>query len=100
MPFTRNIVQVPKATKAVNQQTANSSGQFAVPKLLFTNICSLTKTKNKVKAVVALEADMINNDIDVCVVSETHLKPAMPDAVIDIPNYTIFRKIEIGLVVI
>ena len=69
VPFTRNIVRVPKATKAVNQQTADSSGQFAVPKLLFTNICSLTKTKNKVRAVVALEADMINNDIDVCVVS-------------------------------
>ena len=72
--FTRNIVCVPEATKAVNQQTADSSGQFAVSKLLFTNFCSLTKTKNKVRAVVALEADMINNDIDVCVVSETHLK--------------------------
>ena len=35
---------------------------------------------------------MINNDIDVCVVSETHLKPAMPGAVINIPNYTIFRR--------
>ena len=92
VPFTRNIVCVPEATKAVNQQTADSSGQFAVSKLLFTNFCSLTKTKNKVRAVVALEADMINNDIDVCVVSETHLKPAMPDAVINIPNYTIFRR--------
>ena len=87
--FTRNIVRLPRA---VNQQTADSSSQFAVPELLFTDICSLTKTKNKVRAVVSLEADMINNDIDICVVSETHLKAAMPDAVINISNYTIFRR--------
>ena len=31
---------------------------FAVPKCMFINICSLAKTKNKVRAVVALEADM------------------------------------------
>ena len=56
------------------------------------NICSLAKTKNRVRAVVALEADLVNNDIDVCVVSESHLKPEMPDAVVTIHNYSIFRR--------
>lgn len=69
-----------------------SKYDFAVPRFLFVNICSLVKTKNRVRAAVALEADMNNYDIDVCVVSETHLKPDMPDAVVNIPNYTIYRR--------
>ena len=35
---------------------------------------------------------MLENDIDICVVTETHLKPDMPDSVVNIPNYTIFRR--------
>ena len=35
---------------------------------------------------------MRNNDIDVCVVSETHLKPAQPDAVVNIADYAVFRR--------
>ena len=31
------------------------------------------------------------NDIDVCVVTETHLKPETPDAVVNIANYSNFR---------
>ena len=69
-----------------------SVSEFAVPKFLFTNICSLAKTKNRVRAAVALEADLNNKDIDVCIVSETHLKPEMPDAIVNIPGYSIFRR--------
>ena len=58
---------------------------------MFINICSLTKTKNKVRAVVALEADMWQNDIAVCVVMEKHLKPAQPDAKVNIANCSIFN---------
>ncbi|CAB4020252.1 Hypothetical predicted protein [Paramuricea clavata] len=59
---------------------------------MFVNICSLAKTKNRVRAAVALEADLVNNDIDVCVVSESHLQPEKPDAVVSIHNYSIFRR--------
>ena len=69
-----------------------SVSEFAVPKFLFTNICILAKTKNRVRAAVALEADVNNKDIDVCIVSETHLKPEMPDAIVNIPDYSIFRR--------
>ncbi|CAB3989789.1 Hypothetical predicted protein, partial [Paramuricea clavata] len=31
-------------------------------------------------------------DVDVCMVSESHLKPEMPDAVVTIHNYSIFRR--------
>ena len=39
-----------------------------------------------------LEADLNNKDIDVCIVSETHLKPEMPDAIVNIPGYYIFKR--------
>ena len=70
----------------------NSPSLFAVPNCMFVNICSLSKTKNRVRAPVSLEADMRSNDIDVCVVSETHLKPAQPDAVVIIADYAVFRR--------
>jgi hypothetical protein len=48
--------------------------------------------KLKTKSVVAFEADLHNNDVDVCVVSETHLKPEQPDAKVNIADYTILRR--------
>ncbi len=59
---------------------------------MFINICSLAKTKNCVRAVVALESDLFENDIDICVVTESHLKSDAPDSVVNILNYTIFRR--------
>ena len=41
---------------------------------------------------MALEADLNNKDIDICVVSETHLKPGMLDTIVNIPSYKIFRQ--------
>ncbi len=58
---------------------------------MFINVCSLAKTKNKVRAVVALEADLQNNDVDVSVVSKKQLKPEQPDAIVNIAEYTMFR---------
>ena len=88
-----NLVNVPKQVVS-REHTSASSSQLAVPELLFTNICSLRKTKSWVGVVVALEADLGNNDIDACVVSETHLKNEVPDMVVNIPNYKnlIYRR--------
>ena len=44
------------------------------------------KTKKKIKANIALEADLYEADIDICVVSETHLKKVVPDANVAITN--------------
>ena len=68
------------------------TSEFAVPKFLLTNICSLAKTKNRVRAVVALETDLRRKDIDVCIVSETHLKTNIPNSAVDIHNYDIYRR--------
>ena len=50
------------------------------------------KTKNKIKANIALEANLYEADIDICVVSETHLKKVVPDANVAITNCTIYRR--------
>ncbi|CAB4044625.1 Hypothetical predicted protein, partial [Paramuricea clavata] len=60
---------VPINLTSTRKVPSRESG-FAVPKFMFINICSLANTKNRVRAVVALEADLVNNDIDICVVSE------------------------------
>jgi hypothetical protein len=81
---------IPIVTQPSNVKTKNRS--FAVPiKFLFTNNCSLSKTKNRVRAAVALEADL-TNDIDICIVSKTHLKSEMPDSTVNIAN--IIRSID------
>ena len=41
---------------------------------------------------MALEMDLHTNDIDICVVSETHLRPDVPDAVIAMSNYALYRR--------
>lgn len=85
----KHFVPIPKRNQNPVSRTLS---EFAVPKFLFTIICSLAKTKNRVRAAVALEADLNNKDIDVCTVSETHLKPETPDATVNIPGYSIFRR--------
>ena len=85
----KNLLPIPRRNQRPVSRTVS---EFAVPKFLFTNICSLAKTKNRVRAAVALEADLNNRDIDVCIVSETHLKSEMPDAIVNIPGYSIFRQ--------
>ena len=47
---------------------------------------------NRVRAPVALQPDLKSQDIDVCVVSETYLSTEIPNAVVNIPNYTLFRR--------
>ena len=66
--------------------------RYAVPKFLFINICSLLKTKNRIRSPMALEMDLHTNDIDICVVSETHLRLDVPDAVIAMSNYALYRR--------
>ena len=84
-----NLVPI---ARQVDPTTNKSSSEFAVPKFLFTNICSLAKTENRVRAAVALEADLNNKNIHICDVSETRLKPEMPDTIVKIPGYNIFRR--------
>ena len=86
---TRNFIRI----RLENIVTSRPrSTEFAVPKSFFTNICGLAKTKNRVRAPVAVEADLRSHDIDICVVSETHLSTEIPDAIVDIPNYALFRR--------
>ena len=67
-------------------------GSECEPKCLFLNICSLLKVKNGLKASLALEGDLYAEDIDICVISETHLNHNVPDFAVGISNYTIYRR--------
>ena len=85
----QTLIRIPKTATTTTRTTHNG---YAFPKCAFINICSLTKTKKKVRANVALESDLYAADIDVCVVSETHLRRDVPDANIAITNYNVYKR--------
>ena len=60
--------------------------------MMFVNICGLSKTTKRVHALAAQEVDLRNSDVDVCVVTQSHLKPAVADSVVTILGYSIFRR--------
>ena len=90
----KNLIRINHVNQLLHASKSNNANTFAVPKFMFINICSLTKMKNRVRVIVALESDLIQNayDIDICVVTETHLRSDVPDRAVHIPNYTIFRR--------
>lgn len=47
------------------------------------NICNFEKFMNKVRVVVVLERDLINNDIDLCVVLEMYIRLEKLDVVVN-----------------
>ena len=65
---------------------------IALPKSLFLNICGLNKTKHRVRAFVALAADLKTMDVDVSIISETHLCEQIPDTVVGVDGYNIYRR--------
>ena len=67
-----NLINIPFVNTTNKTSTSKSTG-FAVPNCLLTKICGLSKTKNRVRAPVALEADLRSQDIDVCVVLSAKL---------------------------
>ena len=88
-PTRANLIIIPgQIMPNIRKQTS----EFAVPKFLLTNICSLAKTKKRVRAVVAVETDLRRKEIVVCIVSETHLKTNIPNSAVDIHNYNIYRR--------
>ena len=87
-----NFTRIKRSQIRNSSTNSTTEDKYAVPKCMFLNICSLTKTRNGIKANLALEADLFTNDIDICIVSETHLKRIVPDSVVAISNYTIHRR--------
>ena len=71
---------------------SSSIGLFPVPKSLFLSTCSLDKIKNRVQASVALVADFQSRDIDVGIISETHLCRQKLDSTVAIEGYTAFKE--------
>ena len=86
----RHLVKIPRSPSSPSQQSRNHL--FPVPKSLFINICNLKKIKNKVQASVSLQADLRASDIDVCVVSETHLNNKISYSVVGIMTCDLYRR--------
>ena len=106
MVVSNTVVPIPHTSRAVKRcqggvnwknlgcvnKGSSSTGLFPVPKSLILNTCSLNKIKNRVRASVALAADFRSWDIDVGVISETHLCRQKPDSIVAIEGYTVYRR--------
>jgi len=62
--------------------------QKTPPTLLILNVNSLAKPK----AIEQLEIELFGYNIEIAIISETHLKSKHLESLIQIPGYTIFRK--------
>ena len=88
-----NLIPVNRSMLSHNgSRSQRNTLQFPVPKCVFLNICNLNKTKNNLRASIALAADLRTLDIDIAVISETHLNHNIPDCIVGIEGYDIFRR--------
>lgn len=55
-------------------------------------MCNLNKTTNSLRASQTLAVDLLTHDIDIAVISESHLHSNIPDSVIGIDGYDIFKQ--------
>ena len=78
-------------TTSTNEPETTTSPQFP-PTLLVFNAASIAKPH----AIESLEAELKSLDIDIAVISETHLKSKHKDGAVSIPGYTLHRKDRTG----
>ena len=101
IPFLTRTGMLQKSTKTMNraanfhniysinvnssQLQRNRNDQF-VPSLLLTNVMSLAPKMDEIRVFLS------DHDFDICCITETWLRPAIDDNVVNIKNYTIIRK--------
>ena len=56
-----------------------------VPKLMLTNVRSLAPKMDEISYF------MLHNHVDSALITETRLRKSIPDSIIHIPGYTVFR---------
>ena len=90
-----NLVSVKMYTDENRQGINNSTHELGTtttpqfpPTLFVFNAASIAKPH----AIETLEAELKSLDIDIAVISETHLKSKHKDGVVSIPGYSIHRK--------
>ena len=94
-----NLVSVEMHTHENRQGIHNNSHEPGTatapqfpPTLFVFNAASIAKPH----AIETLEAEMKSLDIDIAVISETHLKSKHKDGVVSMPGYSIHRKDRVG----
>ena len=84
----RNLAKTrnPNNLIVINNKIANVTRTVKVPKLMLTNVRSLAPKMDEVSQF------MLHNHIDIAFITETWLRESIPDSIIHIPGYTVFRR--------
>ena len=90
----RVLVNVKQSTTNVTNSQFNSvlSNCRSVPSLFVLNAAALAKPH----AVNQLAVELINYNVDVAVITETHFKTKHSDAVVSVPGYALSRRDRLG----
>lgn len=76
-----------------NKKTCFPRNDKCLPKLLVLNACSIKKINStNQKGCSLLAQDLKNLNIDVAIVTETFLRPSIPDSFVTIPQYRLLRR--------
>ena len=89
-----NLVEIPleKAVRRCNLTTLNGTTVLNPPSLYVLNVAALTKAH----AIKHISADILAYDIDIAIISETHLKKKHLDGCFEINGYALFRRDRLG----
>src|SRR6218665_3618241 len=90
----RNLVAVPVSPAASPRTDVGPPlGLTAFPSSIYAiNVCSLAKANAKAQ----LQADLVSYNIDIAIISESHLKKHHKDEICAIEGYQLFRRDRIG----
>ena len=77
----------------LNQDKLCHSPCPLLPKIILLNACSIKKLNStNQKGCSLLAHDLASLNIDVALITETHLRTSIPDSYITIPGYQVFRR--------
>ena len=89
-----NLVEIfiEKSVRQCNSTTLNGTTVLYPPSLYVLNVAALTKAH----ALQHISADILAYNIDIAIISETHLKKKHLDGCFEINGYALFRRDRLG----
>ena len=76
----------------VDESVIHTPASRSLPSLYVLNAAALTK----LHAIDHLTSELVGYNVDVALITETHLKPKHDSKIMNIQNYTLYRRDRIG----
>lgn len=92
-PSSQNLPSPKASPNKTNMKNSNTNVDKRLPKILLLNACSIKKINStNQKGCSLLAQDLTALNIDVAIITETFLRPSIPDSYVTIPEYRLLRR--------